>query len=42
VAPKDWQGTGGAPPIAAKTKSVSDNMEVVGRAPVCPARMVTS
>jgi hypothetical protein len=42
VAPKDWQGTGGASAIAAKTKSVSDNMEVVGRAPVRPARMVTS
>lgn len=37
----DWQGTGGAPTVAAEKNPESD-MVVVGRAPVRPARKATS
>jgi hypothetical protein len=36
----DWQGTGGAPTDAAETNPMSDDMVVVGGAPVRPARKV--
>ncbi len=38
---KDWQGTGGAPTVAAENNPVSD-MVVVGSAPVRPASKAAS
>ena len=40
MARNDWQGTGGVPTVAAATNPMSDDMVVVGRAPVRPARKV--
>jgi hypothetical protein len=42
AARKDWQGTGGALAVAALINPVSDDMAIVGGAPVRPARTVAS